>query len=286
MQKTIVYILSTNYAGSHYLSLLLGSNSRAKHLGEVKMLRKYSNEGSFGFDGRLTRGTVLQGIGPENIQDAYQIVFSRLPAEITILVDASKTVRWAEQFLHDERFQKRFIHLIRDPRAILRRNLKASSFFKQLRRRWWIFREYPSLRSSIYFKPEEYVWTYLWLRTNQQITEFLRQHRLPHALVTYRDLATDTANEVQRLMEHVGAPFEPAQLEYWNFEHIGTEKRSYDNVKEQKKSYFDLRWREEIPVEIQSGITADPLINEYLNGLGVEFTPEGLTRRERKAVLA
>ena len=77
MRKTIVYILSTNYAGSHYLSLLLGSNSRAKHLGEVKMLRKYSEEGSFGFDGRLIRGSILQGIGPENIQDAYDLMVTQ-----------------------------------------------------------------------------------------------------------------------------------------------------------------------------------------------------------------
>jgi hypothetical protein len=278
MRRTIVYILSTNYAGSHFLSLLLGSNSRAKHLGEVKMLRKYSEEGSFGFDGRLTRGTVLQGIGPDNIHEAYEIIFSRLPPDITLLVDASKTVRWANEFLSDDRYDKKFIHLIRDPRAILRRNLKASSFFKQLRRRWWLFRDYPSLRPSIYFKPQEYVWSYLWLRTNQQISQFLQQHRLPHALVTYRDLATNTSEEVQRLMEHIGAPFEPAQLEYWNFEHLGTEKRSYDRVKDQKKSYFDLRWRQEIPESIQAGIAADPLINDYLRELGVRFTSEGLTR--------
>jgi len=278
MRKTIVYILSTNYAGSHYLSLLLGSHSRAKHLGEVKMLRKYSEEGSFGFDGRLIRGSILQGIGPENIQDAYEIIFSRVSSETDLLVDASKTVRWARQFLKDQRYEKRYIHLIRDPRAILRRNLKASSFFKQLRRRWWLFQEYPSLRGSIYFKPESYVWAYLWLRTNQEISRFLQEHQLPHLLVTYKDLATNPAVEVRRMMEWLGATYEPAQLEYWNFDHIGTEKRSYDSVKEQKKSYFDLRWQKEIPPDIQAGIAADPLINQYLDSLGIRFTPEGLTR--------
>src|SRR2546428_11097791 len=39
LKRTIIYILSTNYAGSHYLSLLLGSNSRSIHLGEIKRLR-------------------------------------------------------------------------------------------------------------------------------------------------------------------------------------------------------------------------------------------------------
>jgi len=282
MQKTVVYILSTNYTGSHYLSLLLGSNSRAMHLGELKMLKRYTGEGSFGSDLRVTRGSVLEDIGPENIRDAYEIIFSRLPPEITVLVDASKTVRWVEQFLSDTRFEKKFIHLIRDPRAIVRRNLMASNFFKQLRRRWWLFREYPPLRSTIYFKRQEYVWTYLWLRTNQHINDFLQQHHLPHARVTYKDLATNTAREVRRLMEHIGAPYEPGQLEYWNFEHIGTEKRSYDRVRKQKKSYFDLRWQQEIAPEVQTGIAADPQVNDYLHELGIRFTSEGLTRLPRE----
>lgn len=39
-KKQIVYILSTNYAGSHFLALMLASHSRCASVGEVHQLRK------------------------------------------------------------------------------------------------------------------------------------------------------------------------------------------------------------------------------------------------------
>ncbi|HXG46108.1 MAG TPA: sulfotransferase domain-containing protein [Methylomirabilota bacterium] len=281
MQKTILTILSTNYAGSHFLSLLLGSNSRSKHLGEVKVLRIPNPEGEHpGEQGlELVRGKVLEGIGPENIDQVYDLVFSRLDPSVRVLVDASKKPRWAERFLHRRDLDLKYVHLIRDPRAIVRRDLMRSRFFRQLRRRWWVFRDLPELRASIFFAPEPLVWTYVWLQRNWAITRFLEQHRLAHTLVTYRDLAMNPAAEVARLMEFCGLTFEPAQLEYWNFDHVGTQKRGYQWVKERKQSnHIDLRWRTELPEAVQRRIAADPHVNRYLSRIGVRITDEGLTR--------
>ena len=286
MRRTIVYILSTNYAGSHFLSLLLGSNSRAKHLGEVKMLRKYSEEGPFGPDLRLTRATVLQGIGPGNIHEAYEIIFSRLSSDITTLIDASKTVRWAEEFLDDERYDKKYIHLIRDPRALVRRYALNSYFRRVWRHRWRAFKAIPQLRTRIFFAAEPYVGSYHWLIKNQMITRFLKDHQLEHTIVTYRDLAVNTAAEVQRLMEWLKLSYEPAQLEYWNFDHIGTQKRAYEWVKEKKAQFIDLRWQSEVPAEVQRNIREDRCIGEYLSSLGLMFAENGLTRKGESSASA
>ena len=38
MSRGLVYLLSSNFSGSHFLSLMLGSHSRFVHLGELKNL--------------------------------------------------------------------------------------------------------------------------------------------------------------------------------------------------------------------------------------------------------
>ena len=40
MQKTVVTLLSTHYSGSHFLTSMLGSHSKAIYVGEVLHLRK------------------------------------------------------------------------------------------------------------------------------------------------------------------------------------------------------------------------------------------------------
>ena len=124
MNRSVVYILSTNYAGSHYLSLLLGSNSQTTHLGEVKRLR-FADEADRKRACYLCRDKpdckLLGGIGPENLADIYPIVFSRVPTRVKVLVDSSKNTFWARRFLHDGRYARKYVHLIRDPRALVRR---------------------------------------------------------------------------------------------------------------------------------------------------------------------
>lgn len=278
MRNTVLFILSTPYAGSHYLSLMLGSNSGAMHLGEMKRVclpRGESRECTF------KHGDILDGIGPQDTERVYNLLFSRVDPRIRLLVDNSKRVRWAERFLKLDGYDRRFVHLIRDPRAIIRRYRLGSYLSKQLRERWKLFRQNPELRSSIFFVRQDLVWLYAWLRQNLEITRFLRERKLDHLMVTYRDLARDPGTEVSRIMQWVGLNYEPAQLEYWNFEHIGTEKRGYEWVKEKKVSFIDLRWQTELRPETQKAVSNDGLTIRYLSSLGLRFTEDGLTRLPR-----
>jgi hypothetical protein len=278
MKKKIVYILSTGHAGSHYLSLMLGSNSKAVHAGELFQLgrppqRRKLNEVF------LKQNRVLEGIGPDNIEQVYDIIFSRTDPKTEVLVDNSKIVRgWAERFVDNDQYDRLYIHLIRDPRAIVRRFLMYRGLKNQLHYRWKLMRNWRRLRPFAEWCSTPTLWLYRWLLENRRITEFIDSHRLNATLVTYRDLAKDSGAEVRRLTEWMGLTYEPGQLDYWNFQHIGTEKRAYEWVKEQKVRYFDLRWKTDLPLELQKQISHDRLVNQYLRQLGLAFTDEGATR--------
>lgn len=278
MKKKIVYILSTSHAGSHYLSLLLGSNSKAVHAGELFQLGRPPQWRKFK-EVFLKQNRVLEGIGPDNIEQVYDIIFSRTDPKTEVLVDNSKIVRgWAERFVNNDRYDRLYIHLIRDPRAIVRRSLMLRGLKNQLHYRWKLMRSWRRLRPFAEWCSTPTLWLYRWLLENRRITEFIDSHRLNATVVTYCDLAKDTEAEVRRLTQWMGLTYEPGQLDYWNFQHIGTEKRAYEWVKEQKVRYFDLRWKTDLPLELQKPICHDRLVNQYLRQLGLAFTHEGATR--------
>lgn len=279
MKQTVVYILSTPFAGSHFLSLMLGSNTRTRHVGEVNLLARGQTTERTMAECNLNRGSVLEGIGPDNIADVYKIIFSRLPGGVTTLIDASKRVSWARRFVQDDRYTRKYIHLIRDPRALVRRYGTRSYFPKRFGHRWKVFREYATKRPSLLFASHPVLRRYYWLLQNQEITRFVNQHHLDHMVTTYHDLASSPATEIERLMKWIGEPYEPGQLEYWNVEHIGTEKKNYEWVKEKKEMFIDLRWKTELPQPVQEDILADRLVASYLSDIGLEYAPDGLRRR-------
>lgn len=277
MRRTVAFILSTPYAGSHYLSLVAGSNSRAIHGGELKQLKRakpkeFRNECTF------DAGKILEGIDARNFDRVHEIIFSRIDSGIQVLVDNSKRVDWAERFLGNEAFDKKFIFLIRDPRALARRYGLNSEFQKVWRHRFRVFKAIPALRSRIFFIDEPYVWSYYWLVQNQRICRFLASHRLQSQIVSYRDLAVNPGPEMARLMASMGLNYEPGQLDYWNFEHVGTQKKNYEWVKEKKETFIDLRWKSELAPEVQNNIRKDPLINNFVASLNLKFAEDGLTR--------
>src|SRR5690349_19784739 len=231
MRRTVAYILSTPYAGSHYLSLMLGSHSHAAHIGEVNHLLG-EHRGRQSKEVAFNNEKIFEGIGQDNISSLYDTIWSRLNPAPDLLVDNSKKVSWAQRFVDRQDFSRKYIHLIRDPRALVRRYVLNSSFKKVLRQRWRLFRGISVLRARIFFIRQPRVWSYYWLRQNRRISQFLSDHNADVRMITYRDLARQPAQEVARLATWLGHEFEPAQLEYWRFEHIGTEKKSYGWVKE------------------------------------------------------
>lgn len=280
MKRSIAYILSTNYAGSHYLSLLLGSNSRTIHLGEIKRLRDakmhqrrnvcYICEGKPSCE-------IFGGIGPENISEAYDIISSRIDPKVQVMIDASKNTFWARRFLDNDRYPRKYIHLIRDPRAMVRRWMLTFTTPKQkLNQRLRIAKTSPKRALPALLGSPEQLYLDKWLLRNQEITGFITKHHLDSIVVTYEDLAENTGRELTRLCEFMGIAFEPAQMDFWNFPHHGSQKKDYAKSRER---FFDLRWKEFLKPAIATKITKYKPVNDYLTGLGLRFTDNGLTRQ-------
>ena len=280
MKRTIVYILSSNYAGSHYLSLLLGSHSRAIHLGETKRLRDdrmherrnvcYICEGK-------PSCVIFRDIGPHNINDIYDIISGRIESKTSVLIDTSKNTFWARRFLDNDRYEKKYIHLIRDPRAMVRRwMLTFTTPKKKINQRIRIVKASPKRTLPALLGSPEQVYVYKWLLRNQEISRFITGNNLDSIVVTYEDLASNTAGEISRLCDWMGLKFEPEQLDFWNFAHHGSQKKDYANSRER---FFDLRWKEFLRPAVAAKITKFKPVNEYLQSQGLRFTESGLTRQ-------
>jgi hypothetical protein len=282
-KKTVVFILSTSYSGSHYLSLMLGSHSQAMHLGEIHRIRQGANVKleQLCFACR-DRGfcPVLSAIQPDRVNQVYDIIFSRVDPGARVLVDASKLARgWAEQFLHEDRFERKYLHLIRDPRALVRRwMLKDESRLTDVRRRWKMASAFPRRSLAAVFADKADVLAYQWLRLNRRITRFIAANRLDARVLTYRDLAADPAGELRQLTEWLDLPHEPGQHEYWNFHHHGTQKRDYEWVKQQGVQHIDLRWQTDLPPAVQDRIATNRDVQSYLDEIGLRIGADGLRR--------
>jgi hypothetical protein len=275
MKRQIVYILSTDFAGSHFLSLMLGSNSKAMHLGEVKHLNRAGVRMRwvcYVCEKNPAGCEIMHGINPSNIDQIYSTIFSRIDAGKTTLIDASKQIfGWADRFVGRQDYERKYIHLIRDPRALVRRWAMNSNYKRWLKRRRYVAKRWPLAALAGNYD----VYTHLWLAYNLDITEFIAQHKVPSILVTYEDLALHTEREIARLCEFVGLQFEPAQLDYWNFQHHGTQKKDYAGKQERT---FDLRWKEFLKPEENARILANERVNEYLAGHGLAYNENGITR--------
>jgi hypothetical protein len=83
---------------------------------------------------------------------------------------------------------------------------------------------------------------------------FIKRNKLDSFVLTYHDLTKKTEQKVEEMMSWVGVEYEPTQLEYWNFEHHGTQKHEYQWIKKEKTRHFDLRWKSFLSEDVQNGI--------------------------------
>lgn len=281
MDRTVVTILCTNYAGSHFLSLMVGSHSRAMHLGEIKHLavpgRGHRNPCNLCDDPASC--PLSRGIGPQTVDRVYDLVWENTGGSFPILVDNSKKVRWARRFAGRPPGRMKYLHLLRDPRALVRRWALTYERPGQVRHaRWSAAKRLPLRAPRILAAPGWEVFVWKWLHQNQAITRFIRGGGRDGMVVTYRDLAVDRAGFLQRIMEWIGTPYEPGQEEYWRFPHHGSQKPGYAWMGHKGGGgHFDLRWQEDLPRSVQQRISANSAVRRYLERLGLRLEADGIT---------
>lgn len=278
MKKQLVFILSSNYSGSHFLSLLLGSHSKAIHLGETKNI--INNKKKCYLCKEEDNCLLFKGTQNLSYKALYPELSSRAGDSVNILIDTSKKTNWAKHFVncsHD--FDIKVIHLVRDPRALLRRWANNyQSISKKLKQKKKSMRRFPKRFSKILFSSQETTYLYKWLFHNQKISEFIKSNSLDYHLVTYRDLTTNTEDTLTNIMSWLGSTYEPSQLNYWEFDHHGTQKKQYDWVQSaQVTSHIDLRWKRSL-TKHQSDIVSNNIdFMNYLDENALYQVENGLT---------
>ena len=273
--KKIVYILSSNYSGSHLLSLVIGSHSRFQHIGEVKGLRnnKHPDRQYCGICDGHENCPVLGGISPDNVDDIYETIFSNVNENVNALVDTSKKIFWAKRFLNDNRYEKKFVFLIRDPRSLVRRWL-IDEKLNVSRERLKLFKYPPRYIKTGLFGDNADLYVGKWLQQNWKISNFINKFKLDGFTLTYHDLVMKESKVLSDLMSWLGETYEPGQEAYWNFTHHGSSKTKYRHTKERT---LDCRWKEYLTQEQQEKVANNPNVQKFLKKCGVMMNDDGLT---------
>lgn len=241
---TVVHLVSVSYAGSTWVNLLLGAAEPAFVVGEMTVLKR---EGRglckfHGYDCPLWNRFDVNS--PQNpFLQVHDLCGKRY-----------LTINSSHDYIADQnhpQIESRFIHLVRDGRAV------AAS----------ILRKYPD-RSMLKAARSWRKGSLRDLRTLASVPDAIK------TTVHYENLVADTAGELRRLAAFIGYDYDPAALETWdNAEHYlggslgvlkkvadqqGTERLHYREQAGKKRSdwdyyektdtknFVDERWKSEL----------------------------------------
>lgn len=273
----VVFILATNYSGSHLLAQLLAAHPACAGVGELHNYHKFRGRGSRSGNvvDDYTEHPAFGGLTDLPVGRWHEQLLERLGAEhpgLSHLVDNSKRPAWARRFRGTNAYH---VHLLRDPRAMVSRWLRTydtDPAARSQRRR--VLRRQPWLLGRLADPVAVYIEK--WLMANRAITKFLLRRR--SALATYRDLAIAPQPTLTALMPQLGLAFDEAQLRYGEATaNLGTRKREYLDAARDSAISIDLRWQEHLSPTQRLLIERHGGIRRYLEDLGLQWTRDGLT---------
>jgi hypothetical protein len=282
----VIVIVALPHSGSHLLSQLLGAHQRCLSIGELHNYDKLTNRPSRG------NGNVISSYA----DDAIFAQLDRLPVErwhstilkrakelypaVTTLVDNSKRVTWCRALMKNSELDVQPVHLIRDPRALLRYWMLSYDSPKKIRRQRVRHSRMKPLQAPALLtcSPRE-LYLRKWLIRNEQASALLASHDKSDNVVTYHDLATRPETTLERLMPLLGLEYEPSQLRYGDADHHGTVKRDYQQAMETSAIQLDVRWQDFLSSADREGVSSDKRIQAYLSKLYLTFAERGLTAR-------
>ena len=177
-ERQIIFILSTNYAGSHFLSLQLGSHSECMAIGEFHRFKRTGKRRRQACQSCESDEAcpLFHGLSDSPLGELYDKLFNnikKMNSNVHTAIDNSKKTKWATRFVNMPGFRKKYIHLIRDPRALIRRWMlsydtpeeKTRVRMRMARRCWKNF-------WNIWKGNEANVYIWKWVYQNQLITDF------------------------------------------------------------------------------------------------------------------
>jgi len=258
------------------LNLMLGAHSRVLQIGEAKRLRRNNHKQEACVLCNTGKPcSLFEGITPDNVNTLYDTLFERNP-DIDVIVDNSKRTDWSSRFLSQrDRYDIKFIHLLRDPRALIRRWYLSFGDKPKPVQRWKLMRKSADMLLRAPFCNTTQLYAYKWLCQNRIISKYLSNNQLTSYVLTYHDLVTDLQQQLTSLSDFIGIDFEPQQLEYWNTQQHASGKTS--ELLHKEGISLDTRWQEYLTGEMLQLIENEELIKNYLQDIKLQMQGNGLT---------
>ncbi len=286
-EKTrVVVILALPHSGSHLLSQLLGAHSCCASIGELHnydKLTKRSREGERNVSHNYADDEIFSGLASTPVTEWHAKIISRvrkLRPDVTTLIDNSKRAGWAKQHMKNPDLEIIPVHLIRDPRALIRYWMLSYQTDKELRRQRIRHSRMAPLQAPALLTCEPLeLYIRKWLIRNEEISRLLTRTGHNLNLVSYRDLAASPERTLERLMPLLNLEYEREQLNYGAADQHGTRKREYESAATSSRIDLDVRWQSFLNQRQITRVTGDQRLNDYLHRLGLSFSESGLTEQ-------
>lgn len=279
----VVFVLASNYSGSHLLANVLGAHAHCADVGELRNLRKFlarPGRNRSGTEAAYAADALFAGLLAQPEGRWHALLRERLREvddAVTVLVDNSKRIDWVERLIASGAVEARCVHLLRDPRAIARRwrdvfaadGAQRRIRMREAKRNW---RAGP----AILMGPEMRVYAWRWLRENAAIARFLDRHFPGAPRVAYEELVAGPERTLTGLMPRLGLEFEPNQLDYGRAQQFGTRKTAWAEARAASSWIVDDRWLQETTATERAAVTGVAPLRELLAGFGYEMGVRGL----------
>ncbi|MEE4300091.1 MAG: sulfotransferase [Pseudomonadales bacterium] len=281
----VLFVLASNYSGSHLLANVLGAHTRCADVGELRNLRKFlarPGRNRSGTESTYASSELFSGLMTQPETHWHAHLLERLRGDdpdLSVLVDNSKRTDWIERLVASGAVDARCVHLLRDPRAIARRwrdtfaaqGVSRRNRWREAKRSW---RAAPAILAG----PEMGVYAWRWLRENAAIADFLARHFPAAPRVSYEELLAFPERTLEGLMPRLGLEFERGQLDYGRAMQFGTRKGAWESARVDSAWQADERWLQETTASERAAVTGVASLRTLLAGFGYEMGVRGLQR--------
>jgi hypothetical protein len=257
---TVVFILSSTRSGSTWLALMLGSNSHACYAGELSKMFGPRRAACALCEERDVPCPVFGDAVAAGSKRVHQFALER--TDTSLVVDNSKSLAWAGRHTGGDVLQRKYVHLLRDPRAVVH-GWQARGRAKGI---------------------DE------WVDENEAFRGFIADRGLDHRIVTYDELADATEHTLRSLCSWLGLDYEAEQVEYWRFEHHGAGRNGATAAflesyvapdrefyaANRRRPFHDRRWQEQLDARTRASIEQNERLGGFLASYGLRLDAQGL----------
>ncbi|HWP61356.1 MAG TPA: sulfotransferase [Candidatus Paceibacterota bacterium] len=248
-----LFILGFGHSGSTLLDLLLDGHSRLMGVGEIELATDesictcgkrarechvwkealgpspaprrevYRSKWDFLFNrGPFRAGSTHQIIDQKEFTDATLFTMRTVLKETgkTIIVDSSAQTDRADLLSRSPDIEPMYVQLVRDGRGAT----------------WSFIRKYQHI----------YPFIVMWCAGNLKLSLFLRRARGKKLFMRYEDLVREPEQQLRRICDMLGVPFEPRMLNFRENEHHQVEGNRTRFGKDPIR--IDDKWRRDMPL--------------------------------------